>query len=314
MAVASMPVTGKTGAGLRFRLPCIALGILIAMPMRAGAHGGIVHSPDFGWTFDPVVLLPLGILSMMSLAGFWKLHARSRLSRRHLALRGILLAAGLITLAAALVSPLHEVGEALFTAHMIEHELVMTVAAPLIVLARPLALVLFALPRRMRQLAGRALKRKVPLALWRWSSGGTAATLIHGLVIWVWHMPMLFDRTVEQLPLHRLQHASFLFAALLFWWAVLWRPERGIAAWHLFATMLHTSLLGALMALAPGVLYPAQTRLAPHFGLTPLEDQQLAGMLMWVPAGTIYAAALFYLLLDWIRQSGKEGAHAAGPL
>ena len=76
---------------------------------------------------------------------------------------------------------------------------------------------------------------------------------------------------------------------MLFWWSVLRRSESGAGAWHLFITMLHTSALGALMALAPRVLYQAQTASALAFGLTPLQDQQLAGLIMWVPAGTIYA-------------------------
>jgi putative membrane protein len=82
-----------------------------------------------------------------------------------------------------------------------------------------------------------------------------------------------------------------------------------LAAWHLFVTMLHTSILGALMALAPQVLYEAQTATAAAWGLSPLEDQQLAGIIMWVPAGTIYAGAALALLAVWIRRSGAAGRH-----
>jgi putative membrane protein len=93
----------------------------------------------------------------------------------------------------------------------------------------------------------------------------------------------------------------------LFWWSVLRSTDRGLAAWHLFVTMLHMSILGALMALAPRVLYIAQTPTAPEWGLTPLEDQQLAGIVMWVPAGTIYAGAAIALFAMWIAKSGAEG-------
>jgi len=134
--------------------------------------------------------------------------------------------------------------------------------------------------------------------------------LLHGLAIWLWHVPVLFDAAVDQVALHRLQHLSFFGTAVLFWWAVLWRSEAGAAAWHVVVTMLHTSVLGALMALAPRVLYVAQTATAAAWGLTPLEDQQLAGLIMWVPAGTIYAGTALALIALWIRNSGRKARQA----
>jgi putative membrane protein len=109
--------------------------------------------------------------------------------------------------------------------------------------------------------------------------------------------------------MHRLQHLSFFATALLFWWAVVWKSEYGAAAWHLFITMIHTGILGALMALSPRVLYAAQT--ASAWGLTPLEDQQLAGMIMWVPAGTIYAAGALTMIALWVGSSSKGGTRNA---
>ena len=99
---------------------------------------------------------------------------------------------------------------------------------------------------------------------------------------------------------------AFLVTALLFWWSLL-RRSPGAAAGGLVLTMLHTSLLGALLALAPRVLYPAQTAAARLWGLSPLEDQQLAGLLMWVPAGTVYAGAALWFAARWIRGSGPNG-------
>jgi cytochrome c oxidase assembly factor CtaG len=142
---------------------------------------------------------------------------------------------------------------------------------------------------------------------WQWLRSGRNATLLHGIAIWAWHAPILFDAAVTNVVLHRLQHLSFLLTAIVFWWSVLRNDNAGLAAWHLFVTMLHTSILGALMALAPHVLYQAQTATSSAWGLTPLEDQQLAGIIMWVPAGTIYAGAALALLTIWIRQSGATG-------
>jgi putative membrane protein len=115
----------------------------------------------------------------------------------------------------------------------------------------------------------------------------------------------VFDAAVTNPFLHRLQHLSFFLTAVLFWWSVLWRSGRGVATWHLFATMMHTAVLGALMALAPRVLYTVQTQAAASWGMTPLEDQQLAGILMWIPAGTIYAGAALAMAALWINQSSR---------
>jgi putative membrane protein len=151
------------------------------------------------------------------------------------------------------------------------------------------------------------------LAAWAFLSNGRNGTLLHGVAIWVWHAPPMFDAAVTDVALHRLQHLSFFLTAVLFWWSVCWRSEAGAAAWHVVITMLHTSILGALMTLAPRVLYSTQTSAATAFGLTPLEDQQLAGLIMWVPAGTIYAGAALALLALWIRRSSTKPGfdHAA---
>jgi cytochrome c oxidase assembly factor CtaG len=136
---------------------------------------------------------------------------------------------------------------------------------------------------------------------WTWLTGVTSATALHAIAIWVWHIPRLLDATLIHEDLHRLQHVCFLATALLFWWAVLRGPRRlyGLGALHAFLTMMHTSLLGALLALAPHLFYPLQTRGAPAFGLTPMEDQQLAGLVMWAPGGVVYMFAGLGLVAAW---------------
>lgn len=316
-----MPALGKPASPRRITRAAghaglAASGLLLSFALAGQAlgHGDEPHEAAIVWTFDPWIVLPLAATALLFARGAIRLYGRAGRARPRLGLRIALFSLGLLALAGALMSPLHALGEALFTAHMIEHEIVMAVAAPLMVMARPLALLLLGLPHGLRRFAGRALRSPSARGLWSVLASGLVATLLHGAVIWIWHVPALFDMTVDHILYHRLQHVSFLATALLFWWAVLWRPGRGLAAWHLFATMMHTSLLGALMALSPVVLYGAQTRLAPAFGLSPLEDQQLAGMLMWVPAGTVYAGAALYMLAEWIRKSGREATHAPSPL
>jgi putative membrane protein len=221
---------------------------------------------------------------------------------------------GWLTLALALLSPFHSLAEHLFTWHMVEHEIIMAVSAPLLVLGRPIGVLLWGLPHKVRLSLTHATRQPVIQRCWSWLTRPLNATLIHAVAIWVWHAPPLFDAAVTHEVLHRLQHLSFLVSALLFWYSLL-RTSRssGEALWHLFFTMLHMSLLGALLALSPRVLYLAQTAHSLAFGLTPLEDQQLAGIVMWVPAGTIYAGAALFFAARWIRPSKGRQLVRSGP-
>jgi len=273
----------------------------------AAAHGTEAHSTGATWTFDPWVVAPLAIMAIAYGVGSVRIFRRVARGNDTFALRLGFFISGWATLAAALTSPLHWLGEHLFTFHMIEHEVVMAVSAPLLALSRPVSALIWALPRRGRHIVGAAMNSAVIRWAWGWSTGGLNAMLLHGVAIWAWHLPWLFDASVTDISLHRLQHLSFLVTALLFWWSILWRCSRGVAAWHLFVTMIHTGILGALMALSPRVLYVLQTTDAQAWGLTPLEDQQLAGMLMWVPAGTVYAGAALTVLAIWINGSGLKG-------
>lgn len=296
-------------------IPLLALAWAL-LPSTAAAHGGVAHGAVAGasWTFDVWIMTPLALSALTYAAGLIRLAPRLDQWRGPIRLRSLAYGAGWLALAAALVSPLHWLGEHLFTAHMVEHELVMAIAAPLLVLARPVGVLLWALPRRPRHLTGRIMRHPAVLSGWRAVSGGGTATVLHGAAIWGWHLPAAFDAAVTNEALHRLQHLSFFLTALLFWWAVLRPDQRGAGAWHLFITMLHTSALGALIALAPRVLYAAQTAAAPSWGLTALEDQQLAGVVMWVPAGTIYVGAGLALLACLIRPSGaRPGAGEIAP-
>jgi cytochrome c oxidase assembly factor CtaG len=276
---------------------------LIGLPSHAHAHGTESHGATASWTYDPWVVIPLLIAGILYALGSSVLARRSVVGSKVRGWHSVAYIAGWLSLTLALVSPLHWLGEHLFTFHMIEHEIVMAISAPLLVISRPVGTFLWSQSRRHRVAVGRLLRRRVVTATWRWVSSGGNATLLHGVAIWAWHAPLLFDAAVVNVTAHRLQHLSFLLTALLFWWSVLRNSESGVAAWHLFITMLHTSVLGALMALAPRVLYAAQTATALDWGLTPLEDQQLAGLIMWVPAGTIYAGATLAFTAIWVRHS-----------
>lgn len=271
---------------------------------------------DLSWELDPWVAVPLGVSGALYTIGLARLWTRAGVGRGVAVWQASAFTLGWLVLLFALISPLHEYGEHLFYAHMIEHELLMAVAAPLLALSRPLGVLLHGMPRAGRLfLTGTAHTAPVRL-LWRWLMSPLNATVLHAIAIWAWHIPVLLDGSLTSATLHRLQHISFLGTALIFWWAIVRRPVRdyGSGALHVFATMVHTSLLGALLTLAPHVLYPRQTADAPLFGLTSLDDQQLAGLIMWVPAGAFYLVAGLLLAGLWLGSGRKPTFLAAQPL
>ena len=129
------------------------------------------------------------------------------------------------------------------------------------------------------------------------------------MALWAWHAPSLFQATVESDLIHSLQHLSFLLSALLFWWALLRGREAeigyGMAVLYVFSTGVHSSILGALLTFSPRIWYPVYSGTTPAWGLTPLEDQQIGGLIMWVPAGLVFLVAGLALFGKWIQQPAR---------
>lgn len=260
------------------------------------------------WDLDAVIVLPL--LAAAGLYGIGTVRLRRRLGpgRGIRASAAALFAAGWLLLVLVLVSPLHALSEQLFAAHMVEHETLMIAAAPLLVLSQPLPAFMWSLPRGARILIAASISRMAPM--WRFLTAPLIATVLHGVAIWIWHVPPLFLAALGSQSLHWLQHASFLGTGLLFWWAML-RPRQrrggyGRSVGHLFATSMHTGLLGALLTLSPRPWFPT----AGGLGFTPLEDQQLGGLLMWFPGCMVYAIAALVLAGRWIMASSRPPALA----
>jgi putative membrane protein len=223
-------------------------------------------------------------------------------------------AGGWLTLVVALVSPLHPWGEALFSAHMTQHELLMLVAAPLLVLGSPLAPTLRALPRGWTHVLARAGTSRPWAALVRALRNPIVAWAVHGTVLWAWHAPALFDAAVENEAVHALQHLSFLGSAVIFWWALLHGRGRamayGAAVLYLFTTAMHSGLLGALLTFSETPWYPAYAATARFWGVSAVEDQQLGGLIMWVPACSLYLVVALALFARWMRLSGDMARRA----
>ncbi|MFC4278032.1 cytochrome c oxidase assembly protein [Achromobacter aloeverae] len=276
--------------------------------------------PDFlAWTAEPWIVALMALSLLLYLAGYARLARRTARKDEQApgrALRRKRLAAfalGWLALAAALLSPLDGLSAALFSAHMLQHELLMIVAAPLLVLGRPLAIWLWALPPGLRRSIGGWLHARRFRAVWRPLSAPLGAWILHATALWAWHVPTLFQAALEHPAIHVLQHFSFLATALLFWWTAFPQPSAGNRTGHamlgLFTTMVHTAALGALLTLAPGVWYPDYIEPTSALGLDPVQDQQLGGLIMWVPGGLAYLAAGLAVASRWLLRRSARPVH-----
>jgi cytochrome c oxidase assembly factor CtaG len=273
--------------------------------LHAGAHE--LEGGALGWTLTPGVTLPLLLAALLYGVGYHRLRARSSQGRQQHRRQALRFALGWLVLAGALVSPLHEGGERSFTLHMIEHELIMVPAAWLIAVSRPLGVMFWGLPASVRTTLGGGAR------WWSALADPVAATGLQALALILWHAPPLFDRALGHEGWHIAQHASFLISALLFWYAMS-RAAEGAAllgAACLFMTSLIGGGLGALMAFSASPWYAgyAAMMMMP-MGLTPAEDQQLAGLIMWIPGGMAHAGAALVLLARALRP--RERADALG--
>jgi putative membrane protein len=277
-----------------------------------GVHEGlplVPHDAWNAWSFEPVVVLGLGLSAWLYVRGIqrlWRSAGRGRGVRRW---EAGTFAAGWIVLLLALGSPLHRLGGVLFSAHMAQHELLMAVAAPLLVLGRPLVPFVWALPMNWRRTAGHWAAIAPVQHVWGLITLPLVAWSLHALAIWLWHAPLLFQATLRSEWIHTLQHLSFLGTGLLFWWALLrgqgGRLGRPAAVLYLFTTSVHTTVLGALFAFSSRVWYPLYTSSTAAWGITPLEDQQLAGLIMWVPAGLAYLIAALAISASWLKEGER---------
>jgi len=303
-------------AGLVGALSLCAIAITATSAL---AHDGRPLQPHdlwSAWTFDPGMTIPLVVAVVLYTIGLRRLtreaatHARNARRRR-----AVGFAVGWLTLAIALLSPVHAAAEALFSAHMVQHEIMMVVAPPILVLSRPMVPVLWALPAQWRRRVGRTLQARGMRAGWALLSSIPVAWVLHAAAIWLWHLPVLYDRTLTSAAAHATQHASFFATALLFWWSIArGRAARAAGVLALFTTAVHTGALGALIALSPTPWYARYGETSGAWGLTALEDQQLAGLIMWMPGTIAYVAGALWLAAGSLREPRTRAAVARASL
>ena len=262
------------------------------------------------WTWSPAISIPLLLSAIWYCAGLYQMMQRPQCA-------GLLwkepayFAGGWTVLLLALLSPIHELGEHLFWVHMTQHELLVLICAPLLVLGAPLRIWLWALPSTSRKFVAQVVNNQNFTTTWRNFSSPLSTWTLHAAALLVWHIPALFDATLTNSFVHAAQHISFLGTGLLFWWTVL-KPYSnalgyGVRSLYLFTTAVYTSLLGAILTFSQHCWYSPYAQSAPAWHLSGLEDQQLGGLIMWVPGGTILFAMTLVMVVQWMRESEIRG-------
>jgi putative membrane protein len=280
-----------------------------------------VISPDnvwSAWNLDPVIVTGLGVASVAYFAGLRRLWSRGA-GRGITVTQSVSFAAGITVLAIALLSPLDRLAQSLFFAHMIQHLLLIVVAPPLLVAGSAAIAIAIALPvparRTVRTWERHPATRMVTSVL----TNPVCVLLLHISALYLWHLPVFYQAALANGAIHALEHACFFGTAWLFWWLILDPKGRrklsnGAAILFVFVAGLAGGALGALLTFAPTALYPVQALGTHARGLTPLQDQQLAGLIMWVPAGVVYVLTAAVLFLRWMAAADAALAREGGAL
>lgn len=274
-----------------------------------------------GWKLDPIAATALAVsLSIYSL-GVIRAWGAAGVGRSVRVWEAGLFAAGWIVLAFAVLSPLATWSEVLFSTHMTQHELLMVVVAPLFVTARPMTALAWAVRRRttgqVRLNSDTTYVRRISIAFMFLSTPLIAFSL-HAAALWIWHLPVLYERAIGNDWVHALEHVSFLVTSCLFWAGLTQgrygRLGYGVAFVYVFAAAMDSGSLGALFTVASSPLYHVYEARARAMGLDALADQQLAGVLMWVPACallTVFALGLFAAWLGELERRNRQARLSA---
>jgi putative membrane protein len=299
--------------------------LVVARPATLWAHPGQPPAPHDvmqAWTPPAVTMLVMLAIAVLYALGVRAAWARAGRGRGVTRAQAAAFAGGLLAMAVAIASPLDAIASALFSAHMVQHLLLVLVAGPLLAAGRAELVLLWAAPLAARRRIGRSWAGARRLRrLMRALTHPASAWVLHAAAMWLWHAPRLYDAAAADETIHVVEHASFLLTAMLVTRALplgrnagAGRLSHGTAVLYLFATAMQSGLLGALLALAPTVWYTAHLASSAPWGLLPLDDQQLAGVLMWGPAGAAYLVAALWVMRDWLRGATVTTMRARPPL
>src|SRR5262245_6380358 len=257
------------------------------------------------WSFEPKIALGLAASLILYLRAWFILHRRS--PNRFLVWRSLAFTGGLISFWFAIASPLEVFSGLLLSAHMVQHLLLMSVAPPLILLGAPLLPLLRGLPRKF------ARDGVGPFLIWpAWRRAAAAIThplncwLVMALTLCAWHVPGAFDLALRSPAWHKLEHACFFGASLLFWWPVV-RPFPSRPPWPLWSVPLYllvadllNTTLSAILTFSDHVLYRYYLQVPRLFGTSALADQSSAGVIMWVPGSLVFLIPAAMIAIEYL--------------
>jgi putative membrane protein len=267
------------------------------------------------WDFDPMSVVCLVVSGALYVRGILRLWARAGFGCGVRSWQFGAFAVGWISLVIALLSPVAAISDVLLSVHMTQHEILILVAAPLLVIGRPLAPFLWAFTPRWRLRLGAWTRNRYWLMAWRTGTGPLVVWVLHGAALWIWHLPPLYQAALRHEAIHATEHICFLGTACLFWWALIHgrygRLGYGMAVAFVFATSMHNGALGALLTFSPRVWYPLYAARSSAAGFDALEDQRLAGLLMWIPFGIIFLIVGLGLFAAWLGEAARRARTAS---
>ena len=269
------------------------------------------------WSFEPAVTIPVAVAAVVYGCGWVRI--RRRLPERFGARRPAAFAAGLGAIVLALCSPLDVAGAHLLRAHMVQHMLLMLVAPPLLWAGAPLAPLLLGLPLPLRRTVAAILAAAPVRRLLTFLTHPTTSWLAFAAAFWIWHLPGAYELALASDPWHHVEHLCFFTAAMLFWRPVIlaWPARSPWPRWamipYLLLAELQNTILAAILSFSDRVIYPTYAALPPAGALSPLEDQSLAGMIMWVPGSVAFLVPVLWLVFTTIAAPPAERRLEAQP-
>jgi cytochrome c oxidase assembly factor CtaG len=252
------------------------------------------------WHFEPLVVAPVVVTAAIYLRGWGIASGRmpDRFDNRHL----VATMAGLASIVLALASPLDALSARMLLAHMTQHLLLMTVAPPLLWMGAPVAPLLLGLPRPVRHAFARALAMSPMRRLSQVLANPVVSWVAFVVAFWAWHVPVLYDLALRSDTWHHIEHACFFVTAVLFWRPVFlpWPARTTWPRWamipYLALADIQNSVLAAILTFSDRVIYPAYGVLPPMWGLSRLEDQAIAGVIMWMPGSLAFLLPVLWLV------------------
>jgi putative membrane protein len=264
-----------------------------------------------GWG-ETALMTGIALTAALYLLGLVRLWRSAGVGRGTPAWRAGCFLGGMILLALSLSTPMDRLADRAFSIHMIQHVLLMKVIPPLLLLGEFTPVFLWAVGKETARWTGRTWARSHRLdAFWKGLSNPWSAWLLFTACLWIWHVPAFYQAALKNEQVHALEHASFLASSLLFWWFLVKNNRDGVtrygtAVLYLFATLMQESGLGALLTFSSANWYSYYSSFTNPWGLSPLADQQLAGMLMWLPIGALFTFLALYYFGSWLKEIEKR--------